>query len=183
MGQTLQSFGWQGSGGGSGGGSLKNTSFFLGGNTSSLNWSGFTRVLIPTLANGSFSTSSSTTPNVAGKALINQTIPNYGGQSVSKVTCTGTLRLTGTIASGARMTIDLLRSVASDGDTSLNFTFVDRTSVINLDNSSGGINLLQGEIDLVPTANQMLLFAFRNADATDIGTGLVLDFNLRLDFS
>ena len=183
MGQTLQSFGWQGLGGGSGGGGLKNTSFFLGDNTSSLTWGGFTRVLLPTLSNGGFSTSSSTTPNVAGKALISQTIPNYGGQSVSKVTCTGTLRLTGTIASGAQITIDLLRSVASDGDTSLNFSFVDRTSTINLDNTSGGINLLQGDIAFTPTTNQMLLFALRNSNSSSIGSGLTLEFNLRLDFS
>ena len=184
MGQTLQSFGWQGSGGGSGGGGLKNSSFYFNVATPTISWGSNTRLILPLTDEGAIITSSATTPLISGKQLVQFTLPNFLGDDVSTISCSGTLRLVGTIASGATFSIDVLTATASDGDTSLNFSFASRSPSFSLDNTSGGINIFTGDIDFTTSAtDQMIIFALRNSSGSSIGTGLEVGVNLRVNFS
>ncbi len=184
MGQTLQSFGWQGLGGGSGGGGLKNSSFYFNVSSPNVVWGSFTRLILPLTSTGTIISSGATTPLISGKQLVQFTLPNYLGDDVSTISCSGTLRLTGTIASGATFSIDVLTATASDGDTSLNFSFASRTSSFTLNDTSGGINIFTGEIDFITSAaDQMIIFALRNSSGLSIGTGLEVSVNLRVNFS
>ena len=185
MSQTLQSFGWQGGGGGSGSaGSLVGKSFYINIiETNTINWSiGNSRFIVPLQADAAglipFPSSASSI-TLSGKNLGGFAFPNIKGSTFSTIHFQGTLRAIGTL-SAAEYSLDVGTASVSADDTSATFTYVvgDR---FDLSTTSDGLTLIDSSIDVSGAANQLLCFAFRQYDA--YSSSVALRINLTISFS
>lgn len=182
MGQTLQSFGWQGSGGGaSPSGSLVGKSFYFNAEKSVANWSGNTTILLPVDASGSWLNIGASGSTALSTQIKDYAFPNITGSTFSKVHAQGQFQNNGTFTSAnARFRVG--SGTASNDDTSVTFTFAN-SDTFSLSTTSAGLTLFDVEVDLAGEANQLLIFGFGlvassySSGTATLSSGLTISFS------
>jgi len=185
MSQTLQSFGWQGGGGGSGSaGSLVGKSFYINMiETNTINWSVTnSRFIVPLQADAAglipFPSTASTI-TLSGKNLGGFAFPNIKGSTFSTIHAQGTLRAIGTL-SAANYSFDVGTASVAQNDTDATFTY-SVGDTFALSTTSEGMTLVDTSIDIDGEADQMLVFAFRQYSS--YSSSVAFRINLTISFS
>lgn len=183
MSQTLQSFGWQGGGGGSGSaGSLVGKSFFINiMETNSVNWTlSNSRVSIPLNVSTSIpSPTAASSVTYMGKDLTAFSFPNLQGSTFSTIHFQGSLRSIGTL-SAAEYSLDVGKAIVSADDTQATFAYV-VGDIFDLSTTSDGITPIDSSIDVAGEADQLLCFSFRQYDS--YSSSVSFRINLTISFS
>jgi len=182
MGQTLQSFGWQGlGGGGSTAGSLVGKSFYFNTEKIVTSWSGSTTILMPVESAGSWLNIGASGSTALSTQLKDYAFPNISGSTFSKIHAQGQFQNNGTFTSAdARFRVG--SGTASNDDTSVSFTFTNASDSFELSTTSEGVTLFDTEVELSGEANQLLIFGFRVETAYSSGTA-TLSAGLTISFS
>jgi len=182
MGQTLQSFGWQGlGGGGSTAGSLVGKSFYFNTEKSVSNWASNTTILLPTESAGSWLNIGASGSTALSTQLRDYAFPNISGSTFSKIHAQGQFQNNGTFTSAtARFRVG--SGTASNDDTSVSFTFAN-SATFSLSTTSEGLTLFDTEVDLTGVSNQLLIFGF-GLVSSDYSSGTAtLSAGLTISFS
>ena len=182
MGQTLQSFGWQGSGGGaSPAGSLVGKSFYFNAEKSVSNWASNTTILLPVEPAGSWLNIGASGSTGLTIQMNDYAFPNISGSTFSKIHAQGQFQNNGTFTSAtARFRVG--SGTASNDDTSVTFTFAN-SDFFSLSTTSDGLTLFDVEVDLTGEANQLLIFGFGLVSSSYSSGTATLRAGLTISFS